>query len=260
MKHFPIILLSLSTNYLSIIINIDCLAVNSRSSPTRSSTSLTAKCPQSILDSYDQDMARLMTIGQRIWPESFQESKTFCVESRHLFDKITNYKNRCSTGTAKQFTSVIIYSIQRAHKTYCPNKATKKAMNFFRLQSCTNRVTNQTARCLNHYNEQLQAIKRAPVPKQIPHVCCQYFEMLKCFEKEYEKLPNCSDSAEIFLNFVRQIFDDIVNLSCQDYTESSDRCDHLGQPPSIPMIKDKNWKHFKSFILPLVDIWNNIDG
>ena len=79
MKHFPIILLSLSTNYLSIIINIDCLAVNSRSSPTRSSTSLTAKCPQSILDSYDQDMARLMTIGQRIWPESFQESKTFCV-------------------------------------------------------------------------------------------------------------------------------------------------------------------------------------
>lgn len=92
-------------------------------------------------------------------------------ESRHLFDKITNYKNRCSTGTAKQFTSVIIYSIQRAHKTYCPNKATKKAMNFFRLQSCTNRVTNQTARCLNHYNEQLQAIKRAPIPKQIPHVC-----------------------------------------------------------------------------------------
>ncbi|OTF70198.1 hypothetical protein BLA29_006975 [Euroglyphus maynei] len=80
--------------------------------------------------------------------------------------------------------------------------------------------------------------------------------MLKCFEKEFDKIPDCNESADIFINFIRQIFDDIVNLSCQDYTESTDRCEHLGRPP----VKEKKLKHYKSFILPLLDIWNQVDN
>ncbi|KAH9517921.1 hypothetical protein DERF_008537 [Dermatophagoides farinae] len=261
MKYLPIILLSILNWFVANIwivaaVNTQSSSLSS-SSNSSSSSSLSSKCSSSVLEAYDHDMAKLMTIGQRIWPESYQDSKKFCIESRRLHDKINQYKNRCSIGTAKQFTSVIIYSIQRAHKTYCPKQANKKVINFFKAQSCTNRVMNQTTKCLNHYIDQLQAIIRAPIVKQIPHVCCQYFEMLKCFDKEYEKIPNCSESAEIFNNFVRQIFDDIVNLSCQDYNESTDRCEHLGQPPSLLLTKKK---HFKSFILPLIDIWNQVDG
>ncbi|KPM09744.1 hypothetical protein QR98_0082890 [Sarcoptes scabiei] len=162
------------------------------------------------------------------------------------FSLPNSFKSKCPTGSAKEFTSVILYSLQRTLRNYCPQKVTKKVANFIRQQSCSNKVFNQTSKCYENFIDQLQGIAKAPVKKQIPFTC---------WLAAYQTRQDCSNAGEIFNNFVRQIFDDIINLTCQDYTEHSDRCETIGEPP----IKDSTLKRTKSFLIPLINIWSQLD-
>ena len=83
MKYLPIILLSILNWFVANIwivaaVNTQSSSLSS-SSNSSSSSSLSSKCSSSVLEAYDHDMAKLMTIGQRIWPESYQDSKKFCM-------------------------------------------------------------------------------------------------------------------------------------------------------------------------------------
>lgn len=79
---------------------------------------------------------------------------------------------------------------------------------------------------------------------------------MECFETSINEIDDdCSRQSEPFLDFVRSIFDDIVNLTCTDYTENSDKCNQLDEPPQ----KDKSMKRTKSFIMPLMNIWETAD-
>lgn len=79
--------------------------------------------------------------------------------------------------------------------------------------------------------------------------------MLECFESSIGDIDKCKLQSEPFLDFVRSIFDDIVNLTCTDYNETTDKCSLLPDPP----VKDKSMKRTKSFILPLLHIWESAD-
>ena len=83
----------------------------------------------------------------------------------------------------------------------------------------------------------------------------EYIKLLECFEKSFHSVDKCKSQSEEFLNFVRSIFDDIVNLTCAEYTESSDKCEKLTSPPS----KDKSIKRTKSFMVPLMKVWESAD-
>lgn len=81
----------------------------------------------------------------------------------------------------------------------------------------------------------------------------EYIKLLDCFRTTFQSAEKCQKHSEAFLDFVRSIFDDIVNLTCNDYSESSDKCDRLPSPPS----KDKSLKRTKSFLVPLMKIWES---
>ena len=86
-------------------------------------------------------------------------------------------------------------------------------------------------------------------------ICSQYIKLLECFESSINEIDHCKLQSEPFLDFVRSIFDDIVNLTCTDYQESNDKCSQLPEPP----IKDKSVKRTKSFIMPLMHVWESAD-
>lgn len=79
--------------------------------------------------------------------------------------------------------------------------------------------------------------------------------MLNCFEQAFLSVAKCRQESETFTDFVRSIFSDLVNLSCADYTENSDKCDRLAEPPS----KKKGILRTKSALIPLTEIWENVE-
>lgn len=79
-----------------------------------------------------------------------------------------------------------------------------------------------------------------------------YFELLKCTDDVFHSDQKCADSSETFQEFVRTIFDDIINVACGDYLEFSDKCQQL------PLLSKplKNKKRPKSILIPLIEIWD----
>lgn len=81
-----------------------------------------------------------------------------------------------------------------------------------------------------------------------------YFELLKCTDDVFHSEVKCADSSETFQEFVRTIFDDIINVACGDYVEFSDKCQQL-PILSLP-VQRKNQKRPKSILIPLIEIWD----
>ncbi|KPM09745.1 hypothetical protein QR98_0082900 [Sarcoptes scabiei] len=54
--------------------------------PSSSSKPEVLKCSAKSIEAYDNDIAKLMTIGHRYWPETFQQSKEFCVKKNYNTD------------------------------------------------------------------------------------------------------------------------------------------------------------------------------
>lgn len=79
---------------------------------------------------------------------------------------------------------------------------------------------------------------------------------MECFEKAFHAKETCQTNSEAFLDFVRSIFDDIVNLTCAEYNDTNDKCSKMATPP----VKDKSLKRTKSFMVPLMKVWESADN
>jgi len=80
-----------------------------------------------------------------------------------------------------------------------------------------------------------------------------YFKMLDCLEGVTQ--VDCNhDATGAIQDFVRSVFQGIVDVSCGDFVENSDKCDRL---PAAPK-KRKSDKATKTYFLPLVELWNNL--
>lgn len=55
--------------------------------------------------------------------------------------------------------------------------------------------------------------------------------MLHCLQDNLRKLPcHTEESEDMILNFIREVSGDSINLSCGEYNENTDACEHIGQP------------------------------
>lgn len=88
----------------------------------------------------------------------------------------------------------------------------------------------------------------------IYHHSSYYFKLLDCLENVTKK--NCtSRETNSIQELIRNMIDSLINVSCGDFTESSDRCETLPPPPR----RQKADKDTKAFVLPLVEVWNSLE-
>lgn len=163
------------------------------------------------------------------------------------------YIGKCLEGTAKQFGNVILFSYRTAVKQYCNGKSKRKD-SIVIMAKCMNRNQKAGHACLAKYVDSLQRGKRAePKSNRIGYSCCDYFKFLTCLENVTR--GNCSETeSEKIQEFVRNLFQGIINTACGDFQENSDKCDKIPPPPK----KRKSDKSYKSYFLPLVELWHSL--
>lgn len=80
-----------------------------------------------------------------------------------------------------------------------------------------------------------------------------YFKFLTCLET-VTKTDCTQKETDKIQDFVRTVFTGIVDVACGEYTESSDKCDRLPIPPK----KQKSDKSYRTYFLPLVELWHSL--
>ncbi|KAH7638603.1 hypothetical protein HUG17_2636 [Dermatophagoides farinae] len=217
------------------------------------------ECSADVREKFDNNVAKLMSLGPngRHWPETEPEHDDYCAETKRLNQHLDDYKTTCSSGPSKEFASIILFSLRRVTRQYCRKTAANKRKHtkLFAMYTCSNQLSNQTGECLEKYIDSLlSTVKLSTIEQKIPYTCCNYFELLKCTDDVFHSEVKCADSSETFQEFVRTIFDDIINVACGDYVEFSDKCQQL-PILSLP-VQRKNQKRPKSILIPLIEIWD----
>lgn len=61
-------------------------------------------------------------------------------------------------------------------------------------------------------------------------IASDYWRFLKCFtDKTVGKHPKCTEkNVDTITDWVREMFQGVVDLICSDYIEGSDKCEKLG--------------------------------
>ena len=85
------------------------------------------------------------------------------------------------------------------------------------------------------------------------YACCHYWKLLGCMSTINRAKCTAKEASSIE-EFIRNIFDSLINVSCGDFVEASDRCDTLPVAPK----RRKVDKDTKTFFLPLVELWNHL--
>ena len=71
-------------------------------------------------------------------------------------------------------------------------------------------------------------------------VYSEYFKFLECFKERSLKNKKCTEKQiDTMTNFVREIFDSLIDFICGEHTEGSDKCETIGNF-NIGLIKHLN--------------------
>lgn len=161
---------------------------------------------------------------------------------------------KCLSGTAKQFGNVILFSYRTSVKQYCNLKSKRRSESMVVMGKCMNQNQKAGHKCLAKYVESLQRGKRAePKSNRIGYSCCEYFTFLSCLEGVTK--ANCTPKeTEKIQEFVRNLFNGIIDMACGTFQENSDTCEKLPPPPK----KKKADKSYNSYFLPLVELWHSL--
>lgn len=81
-----------------------------------------------------------------------------------------------------------------------------------------------------------------------------YFSMLECLDSAL-KTTCTAKQTESVNEFIRNMFQSIIDVACGDFVENSDKCERLATPPK----RSKKDKSSRTFFLPLVELWNNLE-
>nr|XP_027205622.1 uncharacterized protein LOC113799220 [Dermatophagoides pteronyssinus] len=238
---------------------IDCGRKKSTTNSKNKDQNIEDKCLDDVKEKFDINVAKLMSLGRngRRWPETESEHDSYCAETKRLNQHLDDYKTTCSSGPSKEFASIILFSLRRVTRQYCRKTHTnqRRHKKLFAMYKCSNQLSNQTGKCLEDYIDTLlSTVKLSTIQQKIPYTCCNYFELLKCTDDVFHSDQKCADSSETFQEFVRTIFDDIINVACGDYLEFSDKCQQLPLLTKPSLLKNK--KRPKSILIPLIEIWD----
>ena len=85
---------------------------------------------------------------------------------------------------------------------------------------------------------------------------------MKC-ELSYYGQQSCSkqESLDMWIDLIRSVNEDSLNFACGDYTESTDRCDHIAPLPKNKFDKSvKVDKKLRSIAFAQIGMVESMDG
>ncbi|OTF74229.1 hypothetical protein BLA29_002869 [Euroglyphus maynei] len=173
------------------------------------------ECNEKRILKVDQDSIALNMFGSnRRYPVKREEVKQFCDESGRHLESLDKFSKECYTSDVRNMAKIFVYSNKRAMKIYCGNNGGRRK--FKRLQKLLS-----IAPCLNSYLNQDKY-------EYTIHSFSYFVDLMKCFDHQLSKLSCATEELrEEFANLVRLLNGDTINVSCGDYNEQTDRCDHL---------------------------------
>ncbi|XP_046918274.2 uncharacterized protein LOC124498551 [Dermatophagoides farinae] len=221
------------------------------------------ECTQKRLQEVDRNFLRLIAIGEfgRKFPEKHSDLPKFCKETNRLIDSMIKFISDCYPPDEQRIFKIYFFSAKRTVKPFCTKKRTKKLQQLLELGPCLNTIINQID-CL----DQLTNKTRELIPYQIGrdkinYACCYYVDALKCAENVLNIQCMTNNAKDVVLDLVRSIGGDMVNFACGDYTESTDRCDHIAPLPKNKFDKSvKVDKKLRSIAFAQIGMVESMDG
>lgn len=92
---------------------------------------------------------------------------------------------------------------------------------------------------------------------KVPYTCCAYAQAMECVETGLEKIPCARAQLPIVLDFIKGFFGNMANTACGSYTESTTKCEELGEPPKVTV---KKAKKYNTFMFVLIDLMESMEG
>ena len=149
---------------------------------------------------------------------------------------IKSFSQKCLSSFPKQVIRLLMFSVSKRNKYFCSTKRGKKEV--LTLSKCANQGKEPGNECMNKLIDSLTGIPTAKHELRLPLMCCKYFQMEECVERELRKIgkPNCPESSIDLINRMLEAYTgEALNFVCRDYTREDDKCskiDHLTPPPT----------------------------
>ncbi|XP_027195697.2 uncharacterized protein LOC113790257 [Dermatophagoides pteronyssinus] len=220
------------------------------------------ECTQKRLREVDRNFMKLIVIGEngRKFPESYDELPKFCKDTDRLIDSMLKFINECYSPDEQRIFKIYFFSAKRVVKTLCMKKRTKKLQHLLETTPCVNTIVDKID-CVDRItNQTLQLIPYNIGATKINYACCYYVDALKCAEEQLSVPCMTNKGKEILMDMIRSIAGDMVNFACGDYTESTDRCDHIAPLPKNKLDKSYKFTKFRSIVLAQIGLIESIGG
>jgi hypothetical protein len=147
----------------------------------------------------------------------------------------------------------MLFTSRNQYTRIC-KKDPKMRRRFLSASICINKARDEFEKCHRVMIEKLLGIKFAEEKLKIPLTCCGNYELKNCYREGAKRIDICSDeNLETIDSFAGSITMNADNLFCGEYSDDSDKCEKLGEPPK----RRKNQKIPRSFFLPIIDVFNS---
>nr|XP_027204935.1 uncharacterized protein LOC113798577 [Dermatophagoides pteronyssinus] len=191
------------------------------------------ECNEKRMMKVDQDSIALNMFGSdRRYPVKREEVKKFCDDTGRHLDSLDKFTKQCYTSDVQNMAKIFVYSNKRTMKMYCGNsggrRKLKRLQKLLTIAPCLNTYLHQD-KCLTQFLSKIRNLIQYKMNgEKIYYTCCYFVDLMKCFDHHLSKLSCATaERLEEFNNLVQSLNGDMINVSCGEYTEQTDRCDHL---------------------------------
>nr|XP_046908840.1 uncharacterized protein LOC124490399 [Dermatophagoides farinae] len=195
------------------------------------------ECNEKRVNQVDHSSIALNMFGSnRRYPVKREDVKKFCDDTARHLDNLDKFTKECYTSDVQNMAKIFVYSNKRTMKMYCGNvggggggrRKTKRLQKLLSIAPCLNIYLPQD-KCLSQFIMKVRNLVQYQMnSEKIYHTCCYFVDLMKCFDNQLSKLSCATEERrEEFAKLVRSLNGDMINVSCGDYNEQTDRCDYL---------------------------------
>ena len=148
-----------------------------------------------------------------------------------------------------------IYSFRAALRNSCNPKNKRKFTEFLAIGECANKPDSRKViyAGISKFLETVDIAKDLkPAKLGVGHLCCDYYKALADIESKLEKTCDPATTQTV-IEFVKNIFQAIINMGCTRYSDDTDACSKLSP---LTKTSSNEKKKFNSFLFRLTEFWD----